>query len=122
MVNDEVIKAYFSTSGFNDNLVLDLVCTNVNFEHDYSRFIVDFSMDIPEFVPVDTVVESLETQCIDAGKRYLRIRVRRNELFDVIRNRKPWEDLSIGFQCRIYRNPNVYNSDFWFHFTNKCIG
>ena len=40
---------------------------------------------------------------------------------DVLLNRKPWEDLSIGFQCRIYRNPNVYNSEFWHYFTNYYI-
>ena len=65
--------------------------------------------------------DQLENQSLKEGNRYLQIRVRRNEFFDVIRKGKPWEDLSIGFQCRIYRNPNVYNSDFWFHFTNQYI-
>ncbi|CCB80207.1 hypothetical protein HBZC1_12210 [Helicobacter bizzozeronii CIII-1] len=30
----------------------------------------------------------------------------------------PFEDFSIGFHCRIYRQPNTYESTFWFHFTN----
>ena len=30
----------------------------------------------------------------------------------------PWEDLLIGFQCRVWRNPNTYNANFWYHFTN----
>ena len=25
------------------------------------------------------------------------------------------------FQCRVYRNPNVYNTRFWFYFTNVYI-
>jgi CMP-N-acetylneuraminate monooxygenase len=40
----------------------------------------------------------------------------------VVANGLPWEDLSIGFQCRVDRAPDVYNSDFWFHFTNVHIG
>ena len=39
----------------------------------------------------------------------------------MIRQGLPWEDLSIGFQCRINRKPNVYNSDFWYHFTNIYV-
>ena len=39
----------------------------------------------------------------------------------VLSNKLPWEDLLIGFQCRILRKPNIYNSNFWQHFTNKYI-
>jgi hypothetical protein len=31
------------------------------------------------------------------------------------------EDLSIGFQCRIDRDPDIYNVIFWDHFTNVYI-
>jgi hypothetical protein len=31
----------------------------------------------------------------------------------------PWEEISIGFQARFYREPDVYNADFWNHFQNK---
>jgi CMP-N-acetylneuraminate monooxygenase len=40
---------------------------------------------------------------------------------NTIYNKEPWEDLSIGFQCKIERNPNEYNTKFWYHFTNKYI-
>ena len=33
----------------------------------------------------------------------------------------PWEDLLIGFQARIKRYPDVYNVDFWYHFTNIYV-
>ena len=36
-------------------------------------------------------------------------------------NKLPWEDLTIGFQCKIMRNPNEYNFYFWHHFTNIYI-
>ena len=31
----------------------------------------------------------------------------------------PLEDLSIGFQLKMFRVPNVYNFRFWNHFTNN---
>jgi CMP-N-acetylneuraminate monooxygenase len=39
-----------------------------------------------------------------------------------IKNGMPLEDILIGFQCRVHRTPDVYNSRFWFHFTNSYIG
>jgi len=39
----------------------------------------------------------------------------------VIINMLPWEDFLIGFQCRIYRTPNIYEDNFWYHFTNEYI-
>ena len=30
----------------------------------------------------------------------------------------PWEDLLIGFQTKIKRFQDIYNVDFWYHFTN----
>ena len=37
------------------------------------------------------------------------------------KNKLPFEDLLIGFQLRIFREPNFYNTDFWHHFTNVYI-
>ena len=31
------------------------------------------------------------------------------------------EDLTIGFQCRIERFPDVYESEFWYYFTNNYV-
>ena len=39
-----------------------------------------------------------------------------------IYNKIPREDFSIGFQIRINRSPNTYESKFWYHFTNNYIG
>ena len=43
-----------------------------------------------------------ESNLIKKGNRLLRIKVRKDELIEVLIHNKPWEDLSIGFQCRIY--------------------
>jgi len=51
----------------------------------------------------------------------LHIKVRQDSFLWVIFNQMPWEDLSIGFQCKIDRVPNVYNVDFWHHFTNNYL-
>ena len=69
-----------------------------------------------------SLVRSVEEEAVSNGLLYLQIKVRRDELLDVLLNGKPWEDLLIGFQCRIYRMPNIYNSNFWFYFTNIYIG
>jgi CMP-N-acetylneuraminate monooxygenase len=44
--------------------------------------------------------------------------VRSDSLRGLIHKGLPLEDLSIGFQVRMYRDPNVYNFRFWNHFTN----
>jgi len=47
--------------------------------------------------------------------------VRSEIIMCVIENSLPWEDLSIGFQMRVNRTPNTYESKFWYHFTNEYI-
>ncbi|UXX80603.1 MBL fold metallo-hydrolase [Reichenbachiella carrageenanivorans] len=119
--NTESVKKYFEQSGFKDNLILVLQLTNDNFEQIGANYIIDFSAASPN-------IEQVHLDCIpplmsnpDMDKRILRIKVRTESLMCVIDNFLPWEDLSIGFQCRISRIPNVYNQDFWYHFTNIYI-
>jgi CMP-N-acetylneuraminate monooxygenase len=50
------------------------------------------------------------------------LKVRTESLSQVICNRMPLEDLLIGFQCRVQRKPDVYNSDFWYHFSSIYVG
>jgi CMP-N-acetylneuraminate monooxygenase len=44
--------------------------------------------------------------------------IRADILASAISRGLPLEDLSIGFQVLMYRQPNVYNFKFWDHFTN----
>ena len=53
--------------------------------------------------------------------RIMKLYVREEVFASIVSNKLPWEDFSIGFQMRITRIPNSYESDFWFHFTNVYI-
>lgn len=121
MLNDIVIK-YFENCDYKDDLLVDLRPVSDDFKSESFGFRLDFPSGHYSKFDCNTVAESIEAQAADQGLRYLKIKVRREELLDVVMNGKPWEDLSIGFQCRIYRNPNIYNSEFWFYFTNVYIG
>jgi CMP-N-acetylneuraminate monooxygenase len=113
---------YFKGCSFKDELIVDLLPTDENFLQSFSLFRLDFSSHNFSVRSVNDVDNASEREASQRGLRYLQIKVRKNELLDVIREGKPWEDLSIGFQCRIYRSPNVYNSEFWFYFTNVYVG
>ncbi len=117
----KLVFNYFSFAEFKENLVLDLITTCDKFSQYFERFKIDFESNNIEKVDITTDINNLEEDTILAKKNYLKLKVRRDELIDVLSNRKPWEYLSIGFQCRVYRNPNIYNSRFWFYFTNVYI-
>ena len=120
MLSDIVIK-YFENCDFKDDLLVDLRPVSDDFKSESIGFRLDFSTSCHSMFDCNNMVESIEEQAAEQGLRYVQIKVRKAELLDVVMNGKPWEDLSIGFQCRIYRNPNVYNSEFWFYFTNVYI-
>ena len=117
-----VFKEYFEGCDFNDELLVDLRPVNDDFKSENIGFSLDFSSNKYSKYDCNLLSESIEDQAKKRGLRYLQIKVRRAELLDVLVNGKPWEYLSIGFQCRIYRSPNVYNSEFWFYFTNIYVG
>ena len=52
---------------------------------------------------------------------FLYLKIRKEAFLNTIYNKKPWEDISIGFQMRQFRKPNIYNSKFWFHFSNNYV-
>ena len=90
------------------------------YERNFQIFLlpIDFESNNVEILVSNKETNNLEENTLLADKKYLQLKVRRDELIDVLFNRKPWEDLSIGFQCRVYRNPNIYNARFWFYFSN----
>ena len=49
------------------------------------------------------------------------LKIRKEAFLNTIYNKRSWEDISIGFQNRQFRKPNKYNSDFWYHFSNKYV-
>ena len=58
---------------------------------------------------------------MDTKNRILYLKCRKESFLNTVYNKEPWEDLSIGFQCKVMRFPNIYNAKFWYHFTNKYI-
>jgi len=118
---DKVLD-YFEGCSFKDDLLVELIPTNDDFSLSNVRFKLDFSSNKYVFYDHVNKADTFQIDAQNRGLRYLQIKVRKEELFDVICNGKPWEDLSIGFQCRIFRVPNIYNSEFWFYFTNIYVG
>jgi CMP-N-acetylneuraminate monooxygenase len=120
-VDNRYIEDYFLKSGFKDQLILYL--TILENEKTANKVIVDFSKDEIEVSFRDYNWEEIKEKKIhsDGSIRALQLKVRKDSFHWVLENKKPWEELSIGFQCQIDRVPDVYNVDFWFHFTNIYI-
>ena len=55
------------------------------------------------------------------GFNVMQMKVRAEMLMYLVHHQLPWEDMSIGFQIRVSRSPNQYESDFWYYFTNEYI-
>ena len=116
------LAQYFEQSSFIDNLHLYIAPCDDDFNATHTAACVDFSGN----TPVTKIFDNIEN-CLNAYHenvediRKLLIKVRVAALWDVICNYKSWEELSIGFQCRIHRKPDVYNSKFWYHFSNIYI-
>lgn len=127
MTSQDIVR-YFECSSFQDNLLLFLIPCDDDFRPlESDGYIVDFRAASPtvRVVPAQDLPRMYEEQAArqgEGGTRLKRILVRQGPLYRVIRDRLPWEDLSIGFQCRVHRTPDVYNSSFWFHFTNEYVG
>jgi CMP-N-acetylneuraminate monooxygenase len=114
--NEFAIINYLEKSLFKSNILLQIIptddsfcpVTNTHIHADFykRRFCVKSNEDI---------VESMKDYRVET------IYVRQEAFMSVVENRLPWEDISIGFQLRVKRNPNQYNSDFWYYFTNEYI-
>tara|TARA_B100000579_G_C22819506_1_gene849763 strand:+ start:381 stop:2075 length:1695 start_codon:yes stop_codon:yes gene_type:complete len=118
-IDKKYIKDYFVNSSFNDNLILFISLTNDNFNKTEYEFSVNFSNKKIKFTNEKKV--DLHKIKKEKDKKYLYIKCRKESFLNTIYNKEPWEDLVIGFQCKIYRSPNLYNTKFWFHFTNVYI-
>ncbi len=111
----DLIVNYFANCNFYSDLDLLLLPTDENFENANDSCYVKFTRKGVTKVFFEKQVERR------TDVNFLQIKVRKYELAKVIRRGLPWEDLLIGFQCRIYREPNLYNVDFWHHFTNVYV-
>jgi len=120
-IDSDYIQNFFINSNFRDNLIVFFELTNNNFVDTLKFFIVDFSSAVPVVTFEEFNWEITKSEYNSPEIRKLRIKVRKNSFDWVLKNNSPFEDLLIGFQCKIDRVPDIYNVNFWNHFTNNYI-
>ena len=118
-IDYQYIKQYFVNSGFKENLHLYILLTDDNFNQSSVGFFVNFTKNKIIF---SSIKKFNQSNILKNNKnKILLIEVRKESFLNTVYNKLPWDDLSIGFQCRIKRNPNIYNVDFWHHFSNVHV-
>jgi CMP-N-acetylneuraminate monooxygenase len=116
----------FIESNFHDHLTLVIIPCDDEFNAssnlclciDYSDLsrnyvIADYAKEIPEHIASRLKLKTKNNIEI--------LRVREDSLRAVVFKGYPLEDLSIGFQTKMYRDPNQYNFKFWDYFTNHEV-
>uniref|UniRef100_A0A3Q4GPH6 Cytidine monophosphate-N-acetylneuraminic acid hydroxylase n=1 Tax=Neolamprologus brichardi TaxID=32507 RepID=A0A3Q4GPH6_NEOBR len=101
------IQFYYTWAGFqNYNLVVRVIETDDEFKciTDGYDYLVDF-LDL-----------SFPTKRPDREHAYLEIKNRIGVMRYVVLHGCLWDDLYIGFQNRVSRDPDVYHHKFWKHF------
>ncbi|KAI3366493.1 hypothetical protein L3Q82_000633 [Scortum barcoo] len=104
------IQFYYTWAGFqNYNLVVRMTETDDNFEplRDGYDYLVDF---------VDL---TFPTERPDREHSYIEVKNRIGVMRSVVLHGRLWDDLYIGFQNRIIRDPDIYHHKFWNHFQTK---
>lgn len=113
--SDQLIS-YLKASGYKGKQIVQIIPTNDDFIH-IGDSIVCADFDLQDFKVIDN-------QCLIKShpqKRVMQLYIRSEILANVVKNMLPWEDFAIGFQMRVKREPNSYEADFWYHFTNNYI-
>ena len=118
---ENLIKEYFLNSNFKADLYLILNISSDDFKKIFNSYFINFTGNEVEFKKIDHEEIKKIKKEIKNKTRYMEITARKDSLIYTINNKLPFEDLLIGFQIEVYRKPNLYNTDFWHHFTNKYI-
>ncbi len=116
----EYIKYYFKNSKFCDQLILIINLVDDNFDSSFEKFLIDFSSSKIIFKKLNEV-NFVKIKNKYKNKKILYLKCRKESFLHTVYNMNPWEDLLIGFQCKVKRFPNSYNINFWNHFTNIYI-
>jgi CMP-N-acetylneuraminate monooxygenase len=116
-INLPYIRDYFLKSGFQNNLHLYILLTDDKFKFNFMGFFINFENKKTIF----KVIKNFDRKKLLVNKniKKLVLKVRKESFLNTVYNKLPWEDLSIGFQCKVLRYPNIYNVDFWNYFTNE---
>ena len=110
------IIEYFKDSEYNAKQILYVIPTNDDFSLIVNDIIFcDFHNQIFKIIKKHEIIEEF------SGYKTMQLQIRQEIFAATIYNKLPWENFSIGFQMRVTRFPNEYESDFWYHFTNIYI-
>ena len=115
-LSKKFIENYFLNSGYTDNLTLQITLTDKTFQNKIDVFSVDFNKK----VKFEKITEKLKVKK-NKNNRFLHLKIRKEAFINCLKHAKPWEDLLIGFQVKVDRNPNIYNSKFWDYFSNQYV-
>uniref|UniRef100_UPI003AAC7266 cytidine monophosphate-N-acetylneuraminic acid hydroxylase n=1 Tax=Centroberyx gerrardi TaxID=166262 RepID=UPI003AAC7266 len=104
------IQVYYTWAGFkNYNLVLRVIETDDDFTPLARGY--DYLVDFQDL--------SFPTERPDREHAYIETRNRIGVMRFVVLNGLLWDDLYIGFQNRISRDPDIYHHKFWNHFQTE---
>ena len=112
----DYIKNYFLDSNFYDESKLYISLTKDDFKISNLNFKITFSKKIKFEIIKKSLFKKLKNE-----NNYLLLKIRKESFLNTIYNKRSWEDISIGFQNRQLRVPNIYNSKFWHHFSNVYV-
>ena len=118
-IEDDFIIQYFKASNFYENLNLLVLLTDDNFEENYRSIFIEFSKDQEPKIILDYKEENVNEIYDSNHKNTLKLKIRKEVFIFIIKNLEPWENMTIGFQAKFDRFPDVYNSKFWHHFTDR---
>ncbi|XP_071396679.1 cytidine monophosphate-N-acetylneuraminic acid hydroxylase [Centroberyx affinis] len=104
------IQVYYTWAGFkNYNLVLRVIETDDDFKPLTRGY--DYLVDFQDL--------SFPTKRPDREHAYIETKNRIGVMRFVVLNGLLWDDLYIGFQNRISRDPDIYHHKFWNHFQTE---
>lgn len=118
----EAVGRHLIASGFTDSLTVVFVPSDETFEPSLGLALaVNFSPDHRgwHLIPISDKDDAALVASLSGTSNNIEIlRIRADIMAAAVARNLPLEDLSIGFQIIMYRQPNVYNFKFWDHFTN----
>ena len=121
IINEKYLKDYFENSNFSETLELFIDLTDDNFKSIGKFYFINFSLKkntLKKFTQLE-LNNRFNSKSYNNRKLYLKIR--KESFLSTIYNKLPWDDLLIGFACKVNRIPNIYNAKFWFHFSNNYV-
>lgn len=111
------IIEYFKKSEFLGKNIIQILPVNDGFEEIIGEIVlIDFHNHIFKVIEEEELINEKEDY------KVMKLKIRAEVLMCAVENKLPWEDISIGFQMRVTREPNKYESNFWYYFTNVYIG